>query len=135
MLLVDSSAWIEYLRGTGSATAVRFRALRHEHGADLAMTEPIMLELLAGARQPVAIEARLSALTLRPLDPAVDYHHAATLFRLCRSQGRTIRSLNDCLIAAVALRFGDVVVHQDSDFTELAAATGLQVLDLRGAPV
>lgn len=47
-------------------------------------------------------------------------------------EGHPIRSLNDCLIAAIALRTGTAVAHRDADFEYIAAATGLGVVDLRG---
>ena len=54
------------------------------------------------------------------------------VFHACRADGHPIRSLNDCLIAAVALRVGLPVGHRDADFERIAAVTGLTVVDLRG---
>jgi predicted nucleic acid-binding protein len=45
---------------------------------------------------------------------------AADLFRRARSSGLTIRSANDCLIAALALEHGALLVHNDRDFLALA---------------
>ncbi|MFN8233487.1 MAG: PIN domain-containing protein, partial [Actinomycetota bacterium] len=48
MILADTSAWIEYLRGTGSRT---HRALRRAiDSGDVVITEPVVMEVLAGAR-------------------------------------------------------------------------------------
>jgi predicted nucleic acid-binding protein len=87
--------------------------------------------VLAGARDPDAVEARLATVNLRTVDPSRDYRDAAMLYRACRRRGATIRSLNDCLIAAVALRYGDVVAHRDADFERIAEVAPLRTLDLR----
>ena len=48
MILADSSAWVAFLRGTGSAAATRLRELAGT--GDLASTAIVMMEVLAGAR-------------------------------------------------------------------------------------
>lgn len=127
MLLVDSSIWIETLRGNlGKATDVL--ATRPD---ELVITEPVLGELLAGARDPDLVEARLAALPIRRMAPALDYRTGAHLFRSARRMGETVRSYSDCVIAAVALRHGDTVAHRDADFEVLARCSSLETLDLR----
>ena len=48
MILVDTSAWVEYLRATGSPAHLRLRELVAGEG-ELATTEVVTMELLAGA--------------------------------------------------------------------------------------
>ena len=60
---------------------------------------------------------------------ATDYDDAAALYRRCRRQGATIRSLLDCLIAAVAIRTGVPLLHIDRDFDALARHTELEVYE------
>jgi predicted nucleic acid-binding protein len=127
MLLIDSSIWIEIARGSTGGLKGALAAA----GQPLAVTEPIVGEVLAGARDPDAVEARLATVNLRMVDPSRDYRDAAMLYRACRRRGTTIRSLNDCLIAAVALRYGDVVAHRDADFERIAEVAPLRTLDLR----
>jgi predicted nucleic acid-binding protein len=127
MLLVDSSIWIEIARGASADLKQAMAAA----GEPLAITEPIVGEVLAGAHDPDAVEARLASVNLRALDPSRDYRDAAMLYRACRRRGMTIRSLTDCLIAAVALRYGDVVAHRDADFERIAEVAPLRTLDLR----
>jgi hypothetical protein len=128
VILVDTSAWVEYLRGTGSATHHRLRALLGE-GTLLATTDPVRMEVLSGARDE-AHAARLRRL-LDALDPrpvrGPDYEDAARIFRECRGAGTTVRSLTDCLIAAVALREGLSVLARDRDFEAIAGRTGLGI--------
>ena len=48
-ILVDTSAWVEFDRATGSAVDTRLTALIGDEGP-VAVTEPIIMEVLAGAR-------------------------------------------------------------------------------------
>lgn len=132
MTLVDSSVWVDFLRGTEGPPT---RYVREHLGGDLHTTEPVLLEVLAGARAGGAT-ARLERLLLSQswvrLDPALDYRGAVDVFHACRADGHPIRSINDCLTAAVALRVGLPVAHRDADFERIAAVTGLTVVDLRG---
>lgn len=125
MILVDSSLWVELLRGSPSDD---FRALLRQRVDELATTGPIVMEILAGSRRVDQHEQMLAALVQRPVDPHLDYPHAAAIYRASRAAGTTIRSLNDCLIAAVALRFGDTVAHRDADFDHIADVTGLPMI-------
>ncbi|MBA3339044.1 MAG: PIN domain nuclease [Geodermatophilaceae bacterium] len=133
MLLVDSSAWIAHLRGTHTPTAMGMMELI-ETGTELAITEPIAMELLAGADSDVraqAIEGLVNGLILVAVDPQVDFHQAAAIFRAVRRTGRTPRSMVDCLIAAVASRRDVELVHNDADFDAIASCWPLRVSPLR----
>lgn len=125
MDLIDSSVWVEYLRATGSRANVEVRMLIRERPEQIAITEPIVMELLAGAPDESAL-GRLQTLTgglrLLAVEPARDFHDAAFAYRAVRAGGRTVRKLQDCLIAAVAMRTGATLVHRDRDFDVLAAA-------------
>jgi predicted nucleic acid-binding protein len=129
MVLVDTSAWIEYRRGTGSPhnTYVREAILTDR---PLAWTEPVLYELTAGARSPRRA-AELRGLLLRGPILAVeglqDWEVVAQLHRSARSRGLTVRSSIECLIAAVALRTGSLVLARDRDFEALAQVSDLVV--------
>jgi len=132
MHLIDTSAWIEYLRATGSKADAEVTRLI-EATAPIATTEPIIMELLAGARDAGnfrRLKAMTDGLPLMGLDPACDYHEAAAIFRLARTGGRTIRSMADCLIAAVGMRRDATVVHFDADFDMIASCVPLRTSSL-----
>lgn len=57
----------------------------------------------------------------------MDYEEAADLYRGCRSRGATVNKLIDCLIAAIAIREGATVLHNDRDFEVLAKHTRLRL--------
>lgn len=126
-VLVDTSAWVEYLRRTGSPHNSWIRdAIRAE--TPLGWTEPILYELTAGANSPRRAE-ELRALLLRgpmvAVDGLQDWEGAAQLYRTARAKGLTVRSSIDCLIAAVALRTGSPVLAVDRDFEALAKVSDL----------
>lgn len=126
MILVDSSAWIEFLRGTDSPVCQR---LEDVLGHDLAVCGPIRMEILAGARDEVhlaELRALLARATILPMAPH-HYEMAATLFRQARASGRTVRRLLDCLIAAVAIDHGVAVLQADRDFVALAEVSPLEL--------
>jgi predicted nucleic acid-binding protein len=127
--LVDTSAWVEFLRRTGSPAHLELRALL-EGDRQLATTEVVVMEVLAGARDPDHLQ-RLQRLLLRcrmlPVRGLADYEQAAAVYRACRGGGRTVRELADCLIATVAIRVGVPVLHADADFDVIARHSPLRV--------
>ena len=131
--LIDSSAWIEYLRQTGSRADVELTDLVERDFPMAVITEPVIMELLAGARDAADFR-KLDELTrgmpLCRIDPVCDYAEAAAIYKLGRNAGRTIRSMTDCLIAAVAMRREATVMHADADFDVIASYTPLQVRSL-----
>jgi predicted nucleic acid-binding protein len=125
LILIDTSAWVEFLRNTGSAVCERVDELM---GSRIATCDAVRMEVLAGARDEDHLQQLrrlLARATLLPTE-SIDYDSAATLYRSCRSQGRTVRKLVDCLIAAVAIRANVPVLHADEDFSSMAAVTPLR---------
>ena len=133
MILADTSAWVEYLRATGSPAHLRLRELIAGEG-ELATTEVVTMELLAGAATAEEV-TRLRRLLLRyqllPVEGLADYEAAAALYRHCRARGETVRQLTDCLIAVVAIRRKASLLHRDHDFEVIARHTPLQVARAR----
>ena len=124
MILIDSSVWIDWLRGSDT-DAVRFVQARQDI-EELALTQMIYLEVLQGAatsRQYEAIKRVLSKQTmLEPLDNLETFEAAAQLYRTARRKGLTVRKPVDCLIAAIALEQRTLLVHNDRDFLARASA-------------
>ena len=126
MILIDTSAWIEFLRDTGSVTCERVEALLE---TEIATCDVVRMELLAGARDELHLNdlRRLLARATLIATVPTDFDDAASLFRLCRRRGKTVRKLIDCLIAAIAIRAGVPLFHMDSDFDVLARHTDLRI--------
>jgi predicted nucleic acid-binding protein len=96
----------------------------------MATTEVVVMEVLAGAKDPGHLQNLRRLLTgchLLPVQGLADFEDAAAFYRSCRTQGVTIRRLTDCLIAAVAVRAGVPLLHADRDFDLIARCTSLQV--------
>ncbi len=128
MILIDTSAWVEFLRDTGSPVCNLVDELLME---EIAVCDAVRMEVLAGARDESHLRSlrRLMARTTTIRMHPTDYDDAAALYRRCRRQGETIRKLIDCLIAAAAIRADVPIVHNDSDFDALARHTELQVYE------
>ncbi len=129
MILLDTSAWIEYDRATGSEVHLRVRELVRSQ-AEIASTEPILMELLAGARSDAsanAIREIHASFGWIAADASTDFEGAASIYRACRSAGVTPRGLVDCLIAAIALRSGASVLAHDRDFDRISAVVPLRL--------
>ena len=124
MVLVDTSVWVDYLRGAATA---QVRALKELlAGEEIVGTAPIILqEILQGADSDERFEKwRRYFVDLwcyvprHPVDTHVD---AARLYHTCRRAGKTPRSSNDCLIARIAVEYGLELLHGDRDFEAIAS--------------
>ncbi|HVT75420.1 MAG TPA: PIN domain nuclease [Acidimicrobiales bacterium] len=127
MILVDTSAWVEFDRATGSAVDERLTSLIAD-GADIAVTEPVLMEVLAGARSDATardLRRLLLGFSFAPVDGPVDFEAAARIYRTCRRAGVTPRGLVDCLIASVASRSGMRLLQCDADLARVAEVIGL----------
>jgi predicted nucleic acid-binding protein len=130
VILIDTSAWVEFLRDTGSPVCDRVEELLEDQ---VATCHPVRMEVLAGARDErhlTRLRGLLARAVLLPTPPA-HYETAAALHRACRHQGLTVRKLIDCLIAAHAIDAGIELLHDDADFEFLARATALRLDPVR----
>ena len=129
MIVVDTSAWVELLRKTGSRVHLGLRR-RIQERAELAVTEVVVAELLAGTRSEQdrsELRSMLLGFHLLPLWGLDAYEAAADLFRSCRLAGEPIRHLTDCLVAVPAIEAGATLLAVDRDFETLARHTRLRL--------
>jgi hypothetical protein len=126
VILIDTSAWVEFLRDTKSPVCARVDKLLN---GDIAICEPVCMEVLAGARDERHLSDLRGLLARATLihTEAIDYEEAAALYRVCRRSGETVRKLIDCLIASIAIRTGSSILHCDTDFDVLARHTTLHL--------
>jgi predicted nucleic acid-binding protein len=131
VILADTSAWVEYDRATGSAVDQRVAELIATDGP-LTVTEPVLMEVLAGARDD-ARENDLRRLLMRArllqFDATTDFDAAARIYRRCRRSGITPRGMIDCMIAAVAWRQGAALLCRDVDLDRVAQLIGIELDD------
>jgi predicted nucleic acid-binding protein len=131
VILVDTSAWVEYDRATGSGVDRRLTELI-TRDRWIAVTEPVIMEVVAGARSDTR-EADLRRLLLRfqllRFDSAVDFDAAARIYRSCRRVGVTPRGIVDCMIASVAHRHSAALLALDADLARVANVVGVDIDD------
>jgi predicted nucleic acid-binding protein len=129
MVIVDTTVWIDYLRGTENPeTGWLGRELQRQR---LGLTDLILCEVLQGIRDQGAF-ARARAALLRfqvfqtgGSELAVA---AAQNYRDLRQRGYTVHKTIDCLIATFCLQAKHELLHRDRDFDCFEKVLGLQVL-------
>ena len=131
VILADTSAWVEYDRATGSTVDGRLTQLITTDGP-LMITEPVIMEVMAGARsdaQARQLRRLLLRATLLPFDATTDFDAATRIYRRCRRAGVTPRGMIDCMIAAVAWRRRAALLCQDVDLDRIAQVIGVDLDD------
>ena len=103
MILVDTSAWVEFLRGTAGPVCTRVDELL---AGDIATCDPVRMEVPAGAQDERHLNDLRRLLARASVVEAItaDYEQAAALYRTCRRGGESVRKFIDCLIGAIAIR-------------------------------
>lgn len=129
-VLIDTSAWVEFLRATGSPVDGRVTSIVARE--PYAITDVVMAELLVGARSDAAVRrVRGIADTGRffAVRPLFDYETAADIALTCRSVGLSV-GLPDCLIAAVAINNHLELLAADRDFASIAELLPLRLAEV-----
>ncbi len=131
VILVDTSAWVDFDRATGSSIDARLTDLIRTTD-EVAVTEPVIMEVVAGARDERRgrdLQRLMQRFTLLRFDAAVDFDAATRIYRRCREAGVTPRGMVDCMIAAVALRHTASLLAADVDIDRIAGVMDI-ALDL-----
>ena len=122
MYLVDTSVWVDYIKGTDTS-AVEFLDTLLLTPMAVGITDLIYMEILQGAKSKTGFEKLQRYFSTQQFyrfkEPQFSYEAAALLFFNCRRQGITVRSSIDCLIAQCALENELVLLHHDKDFKRL----------------
>jgi predicted nucleic acid-binding protein len=129
MVIVDTTVWIDYLRGIENAET---------HWLDLSLdsqrlglTNLILCEVLQGiSNQGTFAQVRDDLLKFHVFETGgVDLAIAsAENYRILRQHGHTVRKTIDCLIATFCLQAGHELLHRDRDYEPFEVVLGLQVI-------
>jgi len=122
LILVDTSVWIDFFRGTKSKHRVVLHRLIEEE-EDICIADIILMEILQGIKSDKDFRQVKDYLLFFPiyaLKNTDSYIEAAQIYRLCRERGLTIRRPLDCIIARIALENDLVLFHKDRDFETIA---------------
>lgn len=129
MILVDSSVWVDYFRGTGTAQTNKLNRLL---GNELLATGDLILaEVLQGIdsdREFNQVRKMLDSLELVELGGRAIAIQAAKNFRTLRARGVTIRKTIDTLIATWCIDRQCELLHDDADFKPFTKYLGLRVV-------
>ena len=129
MILVDSSVWVDYFRGTITAQTDQLdRLLGRE---PLAIGDLILAEVLQGFdsdRDFKAAQRLLTTLQIVEIGGREIAIQAARNYRLLRGHGVTVRKTIDTMIATRCIESGFDLLHSDRDFDAFAAYLGLRVV-------
>ena len=125
MILLDTSAWIEYFKKNSN-----FKLNLLYKPSEIYLCLPVYQEILQGIGDNniyLLIKKALDSSNFleNPISKEV-FEEASSLYRLTRKKGITIRSTMDCLIATIAIRNNATVLHKDRDFSQISKITSLK---------
>lgn len=127
MILVDSSVWIDYFRGTATLQTDKLDSLLGNQ--PLAVGDLILTEVLQGFGSEKDFNlakkllTRLVVIELGGQDVAIQ---AAKNYRTLRALGITVRKTIDTVIATRCIESGLTLLHSDRDFDPFVAHLGLR---------
>jgi predicted nucleic acid-binding protein len=129
LILVDSSVWIDYFRGSITAQTEKLDQLLSSE--PLAIGDLILTEVLQGfddERDFNKARKMLTALTVVELGGQETAIQAARNFRALRKRGVTVRKTIDTVIATRCIESGYDLLHSDRDFDPFVDHLGLRVV-------
>jgi len=130
VIVVDTSIWIDYLRGVASGRIEKLRTLMKRQ-PELLIGDLILCEVLQGCRseaEATEVEAALREFSIVPLCTPDVAATAAANYRLLRRRGVTIRTTIDMIIGTFCIERGHTLLHSDRDFEPMERILGLQTI-------
>ncbi len=121
MILVDTSVWIEFLEGQEHWTKNRLKEKINDRET-IGYIDMILLEIIQGVRERKdreILELKFQSFAELPVRRST-VMLAAEIYQELQRKGITIRSIIDCLISAVGIETGAVILHKDRDFDYIA---------------
>jgi predicted nucleic acid-binding protein len=126
VIVVDSSVWIDFLRGRNVPHVARLRALLGT--SEIIVGDLMVCEVLQGLKDERAareVEALLRRFEIASMAGEAIAVNAARNFRFLRGRGITIRKTIDLLIGTWCIEQRRPLLHNDSDFRPMARHLGL----------
>jgi predicted nucleic acid-binding protein len=129
VVIVDTTVWVDYLRGARNPETewLEIEADRRRLG----LTDLILCEVLQGVRSEQEfgqVRTELQRFALFKTGGEELAIAAATNFRIIRGKGRTVRKTIDCLIATFCMTSGHALLHRDRDFDAFEEILALAVI-------
>ncbi|MCZ6672302.1 MAG: PIN domain nuclease [Verrucomicrobia bacterium] len=128
MVIVDTSIWVDFLKGRESAGATHLEQLLDDE-VDVFTSGIIVQELLTGIKEKkTRNEVKKDLGLFITVMPSLGTHvQAAEIYDGCRKKGITIRSIVDCLIAALAIEYDLTVLQSDRDYVGISQVYPLKL--------
>jgi len=129
LILVDSSVWIDAIRGKQEPQCETLAELL-ARGEVVCLNSLILTEVLRGSHSDDELNhvaRQLRRLPFLELDAPHDHIQASRLYRSARASGVTVSGVADLLIAATCIEFEATLLHNDRDFDNLATVSDLKV--------
>jgi hypothetical protein len=128
MVIVDTTVWIDYLRGRDNPETMWLERELQEQ--PLGLTDLILCEVLQGTRDSAFSEVRADLLKFQifPTGGTVLAIAASQNYRTLRKNGYTVRTTIDCLIATFCIQNNHALLHRDRDFDAFEKVLGLRVV-------
>lgn len=127
MVIVDTSVWIDFLQGREAKEVEELESLLSQE-KDVFITGIIVQEILTGIKDKkdrTKVRKELEHFIL--INPTLETHiQAAEIFDACKKKGFTIRSVIDCLIAALAVEYDLTLLEKDKDYTYMSKVIPLK---------
>ena len=131
MILVNSSVWIDYFRGTRNAQTEHLDQLLDEVDELVGVPDLVVFEVMRGfSSERERATARALLLTLEIVEIG-GLDNALLAARHCvalRAKGYTIRSPIDVLLASYCITHDHMLLHRDADFDVMQTLRGLKGL-------
>jgi predicted nucleic acid-binding protein len=136
MVLVDTSAIIDYLRENDSEAALALQYIL-DNNISFGINSLIYQEVLQGVKTEkdfIRLKKYLETQKFYSLkDEKESYASAAKIYFRCRKKGITIGSTIDCLIAQTAMENNLFLLQNDSDFDRISEVAELKMFRIAAA--
>jgi predicted nucleic acid-binding protein len=129
LILIDTSAFIEFLNLTGSREDHIVEKLI-ANDDDIALSDISLTEILQGIRDEKhygEVKTSLLTFTILSLTGMGSYIAAADLYRRCRKKGATVRNTVDLLVAQISIEHKAALLHKNRDFEAIAKVSDLKI--------
>jgi predicted nucleic acid-binding protein len=133
VIAVDSSVWIDFLKGRSVPHVARLRALLGT--SEIIVGDLMLCEVLQGLEDERAareVESVLRRFEIAPMAGDAIAVKAARNFRFLRGRGITVRKTIDLLIGTWCIEHRRPLLHNDSDFRPMARHLGLIEVPVKG---
>lgn len=129
MIIVDTTVWVDYLRGSRNPETEWLE--READRRRLGLTDLALCEVLQGVRSEQEfgwVRTELQRFKLFETGGEALVVEAARNYRTLRDQGLTVRKTIDCLIATFCMANGHALLHRDRDFDAFEKILRLAVI-------